>query len=532
MTLSAILLAVFAVSLTTSLTTARRLTHINVKGRHPERSRHWSGSGIPRIGGVAVFLAAPIAILFTTLVGSRVFGGDLRLPELAGSLIIASAILFTIGLLDDLRGVRPLVKLLAQSAAALIVYRAGFGIEHLSLFPGHTIHLAVFALPVTILWLVGISNAFNLVDGLDGLAGGVAIIALIAIAPVGLILHNDSVAVYAVALVGALLGFLRYNWPKARLFMGDSGSLVVGFLLAVLTVRGSTDAAKVTHGLIPIFALAYPLFDTGVASLRRWLRGVPLSRADLRHVHHQLGSLGLSPKKALTIIYVVSAVLAALGIVATFAPPQVTVVATMGGVGGLFLVIALGIYWLQYHEFMEAGASFASAARKARSVIQDRINARDLAKMIVQAESVEEVQALLDYSADTFRFAHMRLSDPDSRRKTPGRIARELQALKLWKLEYPIVHGGPQEYDGLCLTIWCAVEVSQRPAGAERVAQIIGPAIAEWARDGLRKPIDAAMERFMAARESGNGLEVSPEEKRLLAGLHLELIDDSPPLEA
>jgi UDP-GlcNAc:undecaprenyl-phosphate GlcNAc-1-phosphate transferase len=350
-----------------------------------------------------------------------------------------------------------------------------------------------------------------------------------------LILHNDSVAVYAIALVGALLGFLKYNWPTARLFMGDSGSLVVGFLLAVLTARGATDSAKVTYGLIPIFALAYPLFDTGIAILRRWLRGVPLSRADTRHVHHQLGSLGLSPRKALAIIYLVSGVLASLALFATFAPPQVTVVATMGGIAGLLLVIALGVYWLQYHEFMEAGASFASAARKARSVIQDRINARDLAKLITQAHSIEEVQALLDDSAGTFRFAYMRLSGPESGRKMPGRITRELEALKLWKLEYPIAHTRRQDQDGLCLTIWCALEVSQRPAGAERVAQIIGPAIAEWARDGRLEQPDAAMERFMVARESGSDFEITAEEKRLIASLRLESRGESrgeAPLEA
>src|SRR5437868_4891756 len=287
MTPSAILLVVFVLSAASSLLVARRLTRVNVRGRHPERSRHWSASGIPRIGGIAVFLSAPGAILIGALATSQFAGSLPRLPELAGSLIIASAILFVIGLLDDLRGVPPLVKLLAQTCAALVVYAAGFSIEHVSLVPGHTLDLGVFALPVTVLWLVGISNAFNLVDGLDGLAGGVAIIALLAIAPVGIILHNDSVAVYAVALVGALLGFLRYNLPPARLYMGDSGSLVVGFVLAVLSVRGSTDSAHVTHGLIPIFALSYPLLDTGVAIVRRWLRGVPLSRADRRHVHHQ-----------------------------------------------------------------------------------------------------------------------------------------------------------------------------------------------------------------------------------------------------
>jgi UDP-GlcNAc:undecaprenyl-phosphate GlcNAc-1-phosphate transferase len=522
MTLPAVLLVVFAVALATSLILGKRLTYVSVKARRPERSRHWSASGIPRIGGIAVFGAAPVAILLAAVAAATLNGSIPQLPELSGSLILAGAILFVIGLMDDLRGVRPAVKLIAQTAATLIVYRAGFSIDQLTLLPGHVIHLGYFALPVTVLWLVGVSNAFNLIDGLDGLAGGVAIIALLAIATAGLILGNGSVPIYTVALVGALLGFLKYNWPSARLFMGDSGSLVIGFLLAVLSVKGATDADGVTAGIIPIFALAYPLFDTGIAIMRRWLRGVPLSRADMRHVHHQLGSVGLGPKKSLMVIYAGSASIALLGLLVAFAPPQVTLVATMVGVAILILVVALGIHWLQYHEFLEAGASLKSAAQKARSVIQDKINARDVADSILQAGSIEEIHVILHDSASTFRFAYMRLSTPASRSEMPGRITQELQALKLWKLEYPIVHGGSQEYDGLCLTIWCALGAAHRPAGAERVAQIVAPAIATWVRGAQIKLSATSSERFMHARENDGQSELTPQDQQILAGMRWE----------
>jgi hypothetical protein len=166
----------------------------------------------------------------------------------------------------------------------------------------------------------------------------------------------------------------------------------------------------------------------------------------------------------------------------TFAPPEVTVVATMIGVGALVLAMAFGIHWLEYHEFLAARSSIFSAARNARSVIRDKINARDIAQVIGNAQSFEEVQATLHDNAGTFRFAHMKLSDSASRRRAASRVTQELQALKLWKLEYPIVHENTTEYDGLCLTIWCALEIPQRPAGAERIAQIIGPAIADWVR--------------------------------------------------
>jgi UDP-GlcNAc:undecaprenyl-phosphate GlcNAc-1-phosphate transferase len=334
--------------------------------------------------------------------------------------------------------------------------------------------------------------------------------------------------VYAAALVGALLGFLKYNWPNARLFMGDSGSLVVGFLLALLAIRGSTTPEGVTLGLIPIFALAYPLLDTGVAILRRWLRGVPLSRADRRHVHHQLGALGLGPKKALFVIYLGSAAIALVGVLAALAPPAVTMAATMSGLSILVAVIAVGIYWLQYHEFLEAGASVKSAARKARSVIQDKIAARDVAAAIRQAQSIEEIHAILNDNTPTFRFAYMKLSDEASRQKMPGRITQELQALKLWKLEYPIVHGHPQAYDGLCLSIWCSIETSKRQAGAERVAQILGPAIADWARESHVKSAGALYaDRFIHARESDAQAELTPEDQRILANMRWEPHDEA-----
>ena len=499
MTSPVLLLIVFAVSVAISAVLAERLTHVNVRGRHPERSRHWSASGIPRIGGIAVFAAAPIGILLPGIAASRMVGMvQPPLPELAVSLVISGTILFLIGLFDDLRGVGPLIKLIAQTAAALIVYQAGFGIEQVALVPGHAISLGLLALPVTVLWLVGVSNAFNLIDGLDGLAGAVAIIALVPIAIAGWIIGDTGVPLYAVALIGALLGFLKYNWPKARLFMGDSGSLVVGFLLALLSIRGATergatDSKGVTLALIPIFALAYPLLDTGIAILRRWLRGVPLSRADTRHVHHQLEALGLGARKALLVICAASGALATLGLLIALAPPDVTVMATLVGVGILVLVIAIGIHWLQYHEFLEAGASLAHAIRKSRSVIQDKINARDLSTLLRDARSIEEVQALLRDHAESFRFAHMKLSDPFSRKQAAGRVTQELQTLKLWKLEYPILQRASDEYDGLCLTIWSAIANGQRPAGAERVARILAPAIAEWVGGRKRTPEEIRM---------------------------------------
>src|SRR6476620_5757997 len=232
---------------------------------------------------------------------------------------------------DDIVGVRPLGKLIAQSTAAIIVWYAGFRLDVVMLTPSHQISLGLLGLPITILWIVGLSNAFNLVDGADGLAGGVAVVALVSTAIAATIVHDPTVLWCSLALIGAMLGFLRFNWPPARIFLGDSGSLVVGFLLAVLTVKGASRRDGAVYFLAPIFALSYPLLDTGISMLRRWLRGEPLSRADGRHIHHQLQTLGVGPRQSVLLICGLSAVIAALGLSATFAPPEFTLaIATAG----------------------------------------------------------------------------------------------------------------------------------------------------------------------------------------------------------
>jgi UDP-GlcNAc:undecaprenyl-phosphate GlcNAc-1-phosphate transferase len=328
-------------------------------------------------------------------------------------------------------------------------------------------------------WLVGVSNALNLVDGLDGLAGGVGVIALLTATAAAVVVGNTSIHWYTLALGGALLGFLRYNFPPAKIFLGDSGSLVVGFLLAVLTVKGATRPDQATYALAPIFALSFPLLDTGIAMLRRWLRGTPLSRADARHIHHQLRALGLSPRKAVSIIFAESAVVAVLGLCLTFAPPELTVAVAAAGVAILLFIMVYGVRRLEYHEFIEASASVTSAARQARTVIQDKINARDIAMLIRKADSFEKLAEIVEDSAPIFRFSHMELRHGALARHLPPHIAGELHTARFCKFEYPIAERGARPNDFVTLNIWCTTEL-MRPIGAERVARIIGPAISGW----------------------------------------------------
>ena len=488
----AVLAVPFVVALLTTLLMVPPVMRLAISKHwldEPDGKRRGHVRPVPRLGGVAIFAGVLLAFGAAPLL-ALLFDAAPSVPHLtsAGALIVASAILFGIGVWDDLRGLPPLGKLAGQCLAAVVVVYAGFRIDVLIFPPAYQVSLGWLSVPVTVVWLVGVSNALNLVDGLDGLAGGVGVIALLTASVAAVAVGNTSIPWYTLALGGALLGFLRFNFSPAKIFLGDSGSLVVGFLLAVLTVKGATRPDQSTYALAPIFALSFPLLDTGIAMLRRWLRGTPLSRADARHIHHQLRALGLSPRKAVIAIYVESAVVAVLGLCVTFAPPQLTVAVACTGAAILIFIMVYGVRWLEYHEFIEAGASVTSAARQARWVIQDKINARDIAMLIRKAESFDTLSAIVEESAPLFRFSHMELSQGASTRHLPPHIAGELHTAKFCKLEYPIAQPVAKPNYFVTLNIWCTTEALRRPVGAERVARILGPAISGWLEMG-RAPV-------------------------------------------
>lgn len=443
----------------------------------PDDHRRRHERPIPRLGGVAVF----VSVLVVIAVGAALDRLQLLvlLPFIA-SIAIGATILFVTGLVDDIVGVRPAGKLAAQTAAALIVFYAGFRLDVIMLTPNHQIALGMLSLPVTALWVIGLSNAFNLVDGADGLAGGVAVVALLSTAVSAAIVHDPTVLWCSLALLGAMLGFLRFNWPPARIFLGDSGSLVVGFLLAVLTVKGASRRDGAVYLLAPIFALSYPLLDTGISMMRRWLRGDPLSRADGNHIHHQLQKLGLGPRQSVLLICGLSAVIAALGLSATFAPPEFTAAIATAGAALLVLILVYGLRWLQYHEFFEAGASLTSAARSGRSVIRDKIYARDVATLLRRAESFGDLSAILEDCAPSFRFVHMELQGHPEARHVAEPIVVQAHRTRTWKLEYPVDRPDDRFTHPIMLSVWCPVAGNGSTAGAERVVQILAPAVSDW----------------------------------------------------
>lgn len=257
---------------------------------------------IPRVGGVAIFLAVMLTcggcLLYLSLRGQPVLAGR----QIAG-LLGGGALIFGLGLLDDLRGLPPSLKFVVQAGVGLVAYLCGIGIDAVQLPGLATIELGVLAAPVTVFWFVLVINALNLIDGLDGLAAGITVFSALVLMVLGLVRHGVFVCLGLASLAGAALGFLRYNFNPASIFMGDCGSYFLGFMLAALSILGSIKTQASVTILIPIIALGLPLMEAVWSGIRRFLMGQALFRADNNHLHHRLLKLGYTHRKAVLVLY-------------------------------------------------------------------------------------------------------------------------------------------------------------------------------------------------------------------------------------
>jgi UDP-GlcNAc:undecaprenyl-phosphate GlcNAc-1-phosphate transferase len=274
------------------------------------RSRDIHQLAVPRLGGVAIAAACFAPLLALMFIDSVVADKFKEHPRLALGLLLGGAALGGLGVLDDTRGVNARTKLSAQVIVAVFAYAVGFRIEAVFV-PGFGIwQMGVFALPATVLWIVGIINAVNLIDGLDGLAAGVIFFAALTNFVVALVAHQIFVALVMSAIMGAMVGFLFYNFNPARIFMGDSGSYFLGYLLATASLTGSLQKASTAVSLlVPMVALGVPIFDTLFSIVRRTLERRPVFSADRGHVHHRLLDMGLTHRRAVMLLYGVSILL-------------------------------------------------------------------------------------------------------------------------------------------------------------------------------------------------------------------------------
>ncbi|MBP3231909.1 MraY family glycosyltransferase [Anaerovibrio sp.] len=260
---------------------------------------------IPRIGGIGIYLAFMAGVL--SVLDFDSLPEDVRTGVIG--LLVSSTLIVLLGIVDDYKTLSAKVKLLGQIVAASVLVAFGVQIDFIADPFGDYFYLEYFAVPATIFWIVGLTNTVNLIDGLDGLAAGVATIASITILLVAI--QNDFalVTILTAAIAGAAIGFLRYNFNPAKIFMGDTGSMFLGFMLAGISVIGAVKSAATIALIVPILALGVPIMDTSFAIIRRYRGGVPIFKPDKGHLHHRLLDMGFNQRQAVLLMYVISALL-------------------------------------------------------------------------------------------------------------------------------------------------------------------------------------------------------------------------------
>jgi UDP-GlcNAc:undecaprenyl-phosphate/decaprenyl-phosphate GlcNAc-1-phosphate transferase len=355
---------------------------------HATTSRKVHGRPIPRVGGVAIVLAFYAAITAALpLQTEHVAGADARQTSMrTGAFLAGGLLIFLIGLYDDLKGAGAKQKFTAQFAVAFLLYAAGFRVDVIANPFGEAIALGWLSLPLTVVWISGVINAMNLIDGLDGLAGGVALAAAAMMVAVSLHTGDTLGTAIAAALAGSVVGFLIYNFHPASIFMGDTGSMFLGYVLATSAIqprRGTGEVELVGF----IVALGLPIADTLAAMLRRALRGVPLFVADREHIQHRLLDLGLTPRQSCLLLWSLAVLLAGAGMTLAGIGPGALLVAIV--VAGALGLNQLGCLNLQYPAALRARRNLNLERRRAIRAAGERLTrARRVEELVTVFQDV------------------------------------------------------------------------------------------------------------------------------------------------
>jgi UDP-GlcNAc:undecaprenyl-phosphate/decaprenyl-phosphate GlcNAc-1-phosphate transferase len=309
---------------------------------------------ISRLGGIAIFGGCAAAWIAESLLRYPVTTGgavDLASPPLLGA-IVGGTVIFAVGVLDDIVTLRPSAKVLGQVAAAGIAIGFGLRIDFIGdPFGGGLILLGLLSYPVTLIYIVAFTNVINLIDGLDGLAAGVTAIAATTFLVLALQGNQFEAVMIAAALIGACLGFLRYNFNPASIFMGDSGSMFLGFSLAAISLLGVMKSVAAIALAVPLIIIGVPIFDTASAIIRRVRHKRPIQEADRGHIHHRLLGRGFDQRQTVLIIYVWSAALGVSAYAMRWSATSVRLL-TFGVLAGLSVVMAhwLGLFEMAHHH--------------------------------------------------------------------------------------------------------------------------------------------------------------------------------------
>jgi len=349
----------------------------------PALDRHLHSRPLPRFGGAAIFLSFLITLAIALLLGWHHLAGTLGLSlKTLLTILLPGCLVFALGVFDDVYSVSPYTKLAVQAVAGAMLFAGGLRILDLPLFLGIR-HIPWFVgLPLTILWVLAITNAFNLIDGLDGLAAGSALFSTMVVFAVALASGSSLVSLMALVLAGSILGFLRFNFSPATIFLGDCGSLFIGFLLSALALQGAEKAPTIIAVAIPVVSFGLPILETALSIARRFLGGRPVFTADREHIHHKLLQRGLSHRQVVIILYAVSALFALLSLFLLW---------PTGDMLGLVLAVLgtgvwVGVQHLGYMEFGEL-----------RRVAQRTIERQLLINNLAVRRATEELKVASDY---------------------------------------------------------------------------------------------------------------------------------------
>ena len=359
----------------------------------PDQARKLHPYAVPNMGGLPIALSYLASCALLWGLGRQIQGKNLDV-SLALNIMIAAGIVLTIGLLDDRFQLQPMQKLIGQVLASAIVMASGIQISAIG---GHPLPHWL-SLIATVVWLVGCTNAFNLIDGVDGLAVGVGLFATTTTLVAALLQNNLTLAAATVPLAGALLGFLRYNFNPASIFLGDSGSFFVGFLLGCFGIIWSQKSATMLGMTAPLMALSIPILDAILSVVRRFLRRQPILRGDRGHIHHRLLDLGFSPRQAVILLYAVCGVGAGFSVLQTVPGNHYH---------GAVIVVFCGAVWvgvqnLGYAEFNQARSMIlAGGFRRALNI---QLELRSLREGLNAAARVEDQWVILKQAAKQFGF--------------------------------------------------------------------------------------------------------------------------------
>jgi UDP-GlcNAc:undecaprenyl-phosphate/decaprenyl-phosphate GlcNAc-1-phosphate transferase len=388
-----IYVAIFAASLVVSAVLTRLIRDVaNAHGwtTAPESSRHLHRRPTPRLGGVAI-LGSVVLIVTITAVVTGLLHQNYSFPlQTFLGLLGPTLMIFGLGLADDFWPLSPYLKFGVQIFAAGWLYLNGCRVTHLQLLFDERPLGSVAALLLTVFWVLLITNAFNLLDGLDGLAGGSALFSSLVVFVVSLVTGNTLTEVVTIALAGAIVGFLRYNFNPATIFLGDCGSLVIGFVLSAVSLASSEKTSTAIAVAIPVVSFGLPILDTAMAVLRRFLNGKPLFSADDEHIHHKLLQRGLSHRQAVVVLYAVSAGFALISL-PLLSPKSGTIAVVLSVVG---LGVFFGLQHLGYRELDEL-RRVARRTWEQKTIIYNNLAIRRAEDELQRAGTVNEVTHIL-----------------------------------------------------------------------------------------------------------------------------------------